>query len=327
VHSGAWTRPSWFATGQDVASFTVKVQRGSRYADTEWICRTNSTAVVGTDNLTWSQSGRAVVNDLNNEALVGLKSLSYTGEVASTGATPAVDWTTGDLQKTTLTASATPTYTPPPGSGTVLHHVVQGGSGGYTLVPPSPLIGATPPQPSPGVGDHTYYTYLWDGTSYHYAGGAVTLSGTTLSLVGSAIKLRDAAASGQQWVSLGGAWYLIGPETGTALGDASVTLQFGTANQYYWPAATNTTAIRTLTLGTTGLAAGPNAGVGAELQIMFLRAAGYAHNIVVANGGGGGGTLFTLPSGTTKALIATFYFDGTDWKLAGFRYLGTVTAA
>lgn len=306
-----WTRPSWFTTGQNVAGFRLNVERGTDYHDTDWVCTTNSTAIVGTDDLDWDAPR--------------FRDYLYNTEIVSSGATPAVDWSKGGPQKTTLAANATPTFTPPPtGVGWLQWHVVQD-STPRTITFPGSVVG-TPPQPSSVSGSHTFYQFFWDGTSYHFTGAAVTVSGTTLSLVGSSIKLRDAVANGQQWLWLDSAWYLLGPESGSALGDASVTLQFATANQYHWPPGTNTTANRTLTLGTTGLAAGPNAGVGAELSIMFLRSS-YANNIAVANGGVGGGTLFTLNSGGSKPLVVTFYFDGTDWKIAGWRYLGTVTAA
>lgn len=51
VHSGAWTRPTWFATGLDVSNAIIIVQKGTTYADTGWLCTTDTTAIVGTDNL------------------------------------------------------------------------------------------------------------------------------------------------------------------------------------------------------------------------------------------------------------------------------------
>lgn len=155
---------------------------------------------------------------------------------------------------------------------------------------------------------------------------SVLANGTTLTVGASGVKLRDGAAAGQEPVWDGSAWWLIGRKTGSALGDASVTLQFTTAAQYIWPAATNATATRTLTLGTTGLSSGPNAGVGAIVNIFFLRA-NYSNNVVVANGGAGAGTLFTVPSGGSDPIVASFYYDGTNWALAGWEFLATVTAA
>ncbi len=157
-------------------------------------------------------------------------------------------------------------------------------------------------------------------------GGGVALTGTTLALSGSSVKLRDGAAAGQELVWDGTAWQLIGRKTGTALADASVTIQFTTAAQYIWPAGTNTTSNRTITLGTTGLAAGPNAGVGAIINVFLLRAS-YANSIAFVNGGAGAGTLFTLPATTADPVVASFFFDGTNWSLAGWEFLGTVTAA
>jgi hypothetical protein len=155
----------------------------------------------------------------------------------------------------------------------------------------------------PGGGGHTIENAgvaLVQRASLNFVGFTVADVGAkstvTLPTIGTAglaagavtgVKLRAGTARGQQLVWDGSAWYLRAPKTGAALADASVTLQFNTAGSYFWPLATNTTAIRTLTLGTTGLAAGPMAGFGAEVTIEFDRA--LSHNIVIANGGPGGG--------------------------------------
>jgi len=56
--SGAWTRASDFATGDDVASYTFMVEEGTTYADTQWTITNNSgSATVGTDDLLVSQIG------------------------------------------------------------------------------------------------------------------------------------------------------------------------------------------------------------------------------------------------------------------------------
>lgn len=54
VQSGAWTRPSDFATGSDAGAAHVFVQLGAVNADTFWFCTDNSGgAIVDTHNLVW----------------------------------------------------------------------------------------------------------------------------------------------------------------------------------------------------------------------------------------------------------------------------------
>lgn len=56
VSSGAWTRPADFATGSSAAGAHTFVEQGTIYADTGWVCTTNSPSdVVDTNNLAWSQ--------------------------------------------------------------------------------------------------------------------------------------------------------------------------------------------------------------------------------------------------------------------------------
>lgn len=113
---------------------------------------------------------------VGNKSLTGVRSIGYNGEVATTGATPTVDFTTGDLQKTTLSANATPTYIAPAGIGYVVHHVLQNGTGGWTMSFPSPLVGTPPTMPTTANAE-AFYVYFWDGSSYHYQ----NLSHTALS--------------------------------------------------------------------------------------------------------------------------------------------------
>ena len=52
VHSGAWTRPTWFPSGGDAAGAVIVVQRGSALFDTTWLCTANTgTAVIDTNAL------------------------------------------------------------------------------------------------------------------------------------------------------------------------------------------------------------------------------------------------------------------------------------
>ncbi len=125
--------------------------------------------------IAWSKLATAI----GNLAFTGLKSLTYTGEVATTGATPAINFTLGDLQKTTLTANATPAFTPPAGVGPVLWHVVQDTTP-RTITFPGTVLGS-PPQPNTASGSHTFYGFLWDGTNYFYSSSVTVTAGNGLT--------------------------------------------------------------------------------------------------------------------------------------------------
>lgn len=54
VHSGAWTRPTWYATGTTVAGILAIVELGTVYAGSSWVL-TGSADVVDTTATTWVQ--------------------------------------------------------------------------------------------------------------------------------------------------------------------------------------------------------------------------------------------------------------------------------
>jgi hypothetical protein len=113
-------------------------------------------------NLAWSKIATAI----GNLGFTGLKSLSYTGEVNNTGATPAINFTTGDLQKLTLSTSHTPTFVAPAGVGWVQVCAVGDGTA-RTITWPGSVVG-TLPAPTAGSGVRTFYPFFYDGTNYHY---------------------------------------------------------------------------------------------------------------------------------------------------------------
>ena len=151
---------------------------------------------------------------------------------------------------------------------------------------------------------------------------------TTVKINAAAVtgpKLVAGDATGQQILWDGSSWLKVGTLS-AVLADASVTIQFGTASQYIWPASVDSASARNLTFGNTGLAAGPMAGQAAVMSILFLRA---SHTSAITVRNIATATIFTLPAALGKPLVARFYYDTTaaDWALAGWDYLGTVTAA
>jgi hypothetical protein len=89
----------------------------------------------------------------------------------------------------------------------------------------------------------------------------------------------------------------------STLGDASVHVNVGVANQFNMPAGTMT-ASRTITLDTTGAVANES--------LTIARLDTTANTLTIVNGGTGGGTLYTFPA--SKARASTFIFDGTNWN-------------
>lgn len=67
---GAWTRSSDMASGSDGANVTVLVGQGTSQGDTQWTCTSNTgSAVVGTNNLAFSQIGAATSYSADNTTL------------------------------------------------------------------------------------------------------------------------------------------------------------------------------------------------------------------------------------------------------------------
>lgn len=114
---------------------------------------------------------------LGNQALTGVKALRYGSEINNTGSTPAINFTTGDLQKITATANCAPTFVAPVGIGWVQICFIQD-STPRTFTQPGSVIGS-PPQPSTVSASRTFYQYFYDGTNYHFASSQVDLSSAT----------------------------------------------------------------------------------------------------------------------------------------------------
>lgn len=89
---------------------------------------------------------------------------------------------------------------------------------------------------------------------------------------------------------------------GADLADADATIQIGDGA---WRKMPTLTANRSVTLGTTGAAAGD--------QITITRTSTAAFTLAVVNGGAGAGTLHTLPA--SKAGSIKCQFDGTNWAM------------
>jgi hypothetical protein len=89
---------------------------------------------------------------------------------------------------------------------------------------------------------------------------------------------------------------------GTNVADSDNTIAVGAG---LWRKMPTVTGNRSITLGTTGAAAGD--------QMTVTRTSTAANTVVFINGGSGAGTLYTMPA--SKVAFARFQFDGVDWSL------------
>jgi len=120
----AWTRPTDFAATMHAAGAFCFVDRGTLYADTGWVCTTNSpTDVIGTNNLDFTQFSAAgittastglekVGNDIRLKAGNGIVTTDGYTNVALSGTNPCLALAGSDYTKTLEVAVAAP------GSGT-----------------------------------------------------------------------------------------------------------------------------------------------------------------------------------------------------------------
>lgn len=116
-----------------------------------------------------------VPKDLDNQGLTNVRGIGFAGEINNTGATPTIDFTTGDLQKITANANCAPTLVAPSGVRWVQVCFIQD-STPRTLTFPGSVLGS-PPQPSVVSGSRTFYPLFYDGTNYHYVAGTALSSG------------------------------------------------------------------------------------------------------------------------------------------------------
>lgn len=190
------------------------------------------------------------------------------------------------------------------GSGTVTS--VAATAGGLLAVAGTPTVA-----PTVGIAASAAHTTIGNPT----AGSAVPVAMTRTQLTAE-IEAATASLPGSMSAadfSKLAAMYLLA--SGTALTDASATIQPGTdlASQYL--AAVAETANRTTTLGVTSVVT--------NALVYILRTSTAAFTRAIVNGGTNGGTLLTFPASQTKPYLAGFQYNGTDWVCVGLAYLTT----
>lgn len=80
VQSGAWTRPTDFASGTSVQAHTILVAGGTNYAGSFWGMTNNSAAVIDTDAQTW-----LITNSSNPGSVYNVKYYGAVGDAIQTG--------------------------------------------------------------------------------------------------------------------------------------------------------------------------------------------------------------------------------------------------
>jgi hypothetical protein len=89
----------------------------------------------------------------------------------NSGSTKTIDWNNGNLQKITMSANCTFSFTDISGTpcAGLLLKVVQNETGGYTITWPSGILWAdgTPPTVPTGANERFIVQFHFDGTDYH----------------------------------------------------------------------------------------------------------------------------------------------------------------
>lgn len=109
--------------------------------------------------------------DVGNQRIDDVRSMSYEGEVdnGNSGAADTIDWTTGALQKSTLTGNCTYTFTAPQPWTAIQLRVVQDATGGRTVTWPGSVIWDVgyAPNMADGPSVETIISGYYDGTNYY----------------------------------------------------------------------------------------------------------------------------------------------------------------
>ncbi|NTW62217.1 hypothetical protein HGB25_02300 [Candidatus Saccharibacteria bacterium] len=104
----------------------------------------------------------------SNNSAISLKTATFNSEIdnGNSGASKNIDWTAGQKQKITLTASATLTFTTPTGPCNLVFKVIQGGTGSYTITWPTMKWAGGAPVLSTAVGSVDIMAIYYDGSAY-----------------------------------------------------------------------------------------------------------------------------------------------------------------
>lgn len=130
--------------------------------------------------------------DVGNQRIDDVRSVSYEGETdtGNSGTSHTIDFTTGALQKNTLTANCTYSFTAPQPWTAIQLRIVQDATGGRTVTWPGSVVWdkGYAPVMAGGPNSETIISGYYDGTNYRLTNPdrgmrLVTETGTTRTLV------------------------------------------------------------------------------------------------------------------------------------------------
>lgn len=144
--------------------------------------------------LAWSKFATSV----GNLGFTGLRGFTFNGEVdnGSSSTADTVDWTAGQVQKSTLTGNCTYTFTAPAGPCFVQLKTIQDGTGGRTVTLPVAAVSldGIEWQPNPTANAPSFLSLYYDGTSYYYYGRSADSRIVTESTTARTFGLADVGA-------------------------------------------------------------------------------------------------------------------------------------
>lgn len=108
---------------------------------------------------------------MNSQDVQGVKAADFGSGVSlgDLGATPTINWTSGNKQKGTLSANAVVSFVAPNGWGNLMLELVQDATGGRSVTWPAAVLwgGGTPPDfSSMSAGEIALVALFYDGTNY-----------------------------------------------------------------------------------------------------------------------------------------------------------------
>lgn len=109
---------------------------------------------------------------LSNSNITGIKQATFNGVVdnGNSGTGKNIDWTTGLMQKITLTANTTLTYTAPSATARMTLLVIQDGTGSRTVTwPTTKWAGSGAPTLTTTASRTDIVTTVYDGSTYYSA--------------------------------------------------------------------------------------------------------------------------------------------------------------
>lgn len=127
------------------------------------------------DTISIALSSLTATLNAANQALTGIKTATFNGEVDNGNVSGAatITWANGQRQRATLVGVTTFTFSAPPGPGNFMLKIVQDATGGRTVTWPASVRwpnGTAPAVSSGGPNAIHIIAFYYDGTNYYGVG-------------------------------------------------------------------------------------------------------------------------------------------------------------